>query len=123
MKETVQDRNIAPERLELLITIVEQRRAIYYNTLIQSMGVNYQLVTKAHGTATSDLLDALGLSASEKTVIFSVVRKDRLKDLTEVLEEKFRTIRGGKGVAVAVPMTSVIGRLAYGFLANERALS
>ncbi len=116
------DKNYAPEKLKLLITIVDQERGIYYNTLIRTFSVNYQIVVPAKGTAASELLDMLGLSASEKTVIFSVVRQDRLKPLMETLEEKFRTVRGGKGIAVTVPMTSIIGTLAYGFLANERSL-
>ena len=116
------DKNYAPEKLKLLITIVDQERGIYYNTLIRTFSVNYQIVVPAKGTAGSELLDMLGLSASEKTVIFSVVRQDRLKPLMETLEEKFRTVRGGKGIAVTVPMTSIIGTLAYGFLANERSL-
>lgn len=115
--------NVAPEKLELLITIVNQRRSIYYYTLIQSFDVNLQIITQAKGTAASHILETLGLVPGEKTAIFSIVREDRLGELTEVLEEKFRTIRGGKGVAVAVPLSSVIGTLSYGFLANERAFS
>ena len=116
------DKNYAPEKLELLITVVDQERGIYYNSLIRTFSVNFQIVVPAKGTAASELLDMLGLSSSEKTVIFSVVRQDRLKVITETLEEKFKTVRGGKGIAVAVPMTSIIGTLAYGFLANERSL-
>ena len=37
-----------------------------------------------------------------------------------VLEEKFRTIRNGKGVAFAVPMSGVIGVNMYRFLSNNR---
>ena len=38
----------------------------------------------------------------------------------KVLEEKFRTIRNGKGVAFAVPLSSVIGVNMYRFLSNNR---
>ena len=49
---------------------------------------------------------------------------DRLKeDLTEnimkVLEEKFRTIKNGKGIAYTVPMTGTIGVAIYQFLSNN----
>ena len=123
MSATENNLNIAPERLMLLITIVEQRRAIYYNTLIQSFDVNFQVVTQGRGTAASELLGTLGLTAGEKSVIWSVVRKDRVKDILETLEDRFHKVRGGKGIAVTVPLSSVIGRLSYGFLANERSIA
>ena len=37
-----------------------------------------------------------------------------------LLEEKFETIRNGKGIAFAVPMSSVIGVNLYQFLSNNR---
>ena len=37
-----------------------------------------------------------------------------------LLEEKFATIRNGKGIAFAVPMSSVIGVNLYQFLSNNR---
>ena len=38
----------------------------------------------------------------------------------KVLDEKFRTIRNGKGVAFAVPLSSVIGVNIYRFLSNNQ---
>ena len=34
------------------------------------------------------------------------------------LDEKFKTVKGGKGIAYTVPMTSTIGVAIYQFLAN-----
>ena len=115
--------NTAPEKLELIITIVDRRSAIYYNTLLQSLDANLQMVVQAEGTASARVLDMLGLTDTEKTVIFSVIRKEKLDEIAEVLEEKFRTVRNGKGVSVAVPLNSVIGTLSYGFLANARQVA
>ena len=36
------------------------------------------------------------------------------------LEEKFVTIKNGKGIAFAVPLSSVIGVNLYQFLSNNR---
>ena len=116
--KTPDTNNIAPIKLELLITIVEKNKAEYYVDLIQSFEVNFQFTALARGTAKADILDYLGLADTEKTVIFSVVRSDRLDDLTYTLGEKFRTLRGGKGVAVSVPFTSMIGKTVYAFLCN-----
>ena len=36
------------------------------------------------------------------------------------LDEKFKTIKNGKGIAYTIPMTSVIGTLIFGFLSNNK---
>ena len=77
------------------------------------------MVTVGMGTATSDLVELLGLE-SHKAVIISVVREDLMDDVMKTLEEKFAAVRNGKGVAFAVPLSSVIGVNMYRFLSNRR---
>jgi nitrogen regulatory protein PII len=55
-----------------------------------------------------------------KAVILSVVREDNVDTIMNKLEEKFVTIKNGKGVAFAVPLSSVIGVNLYQFLSNNR---
>ena len=110
--------NAAPIKLQLLITRVEKNKAEFYADLIQQFDVNFQFLQLAHGTAKADILDYLGLADTDKAVIFSVVREDKLDDIVYVLGLKFRTIKGGKGVAVSVPLTSMIGTSVYAFLCN-----
>ena len=53
-------------------------------------------------------------------VLLSVIREDCVDTVMNLLEEKFATIRNGKGIAFAVPMSSVIGVNLYQFLSNNR---
>ena len=55
-----------------------------------------------------------------KAVILSVVREDMVKSIMDCLEDKFETIKNGKGIAFAVPMSSVIGVNMYQFLSNNK---
>ena len=71
------------------------------------------------GTAQSDLVEFLGLKDNKRSVIFSIVRQDRLDEIFEALEERFHTVNRGTGIAFTVPLSSVIGKLTYGFLSNE----
>ena len=112
-------KTLAPVKLQLLVTVTEKAKAEYYADLIQSFDANLQVITLAKGTAERDVMNYLGLSESEKTILFSVVREDRLDEICERLDEKFRSIKNGKGIAVSLPLTSVIGKLVYAFLANE----
>lgn len=111
---------VTENRLELLITTVDRSKGEYYIDLIQSFDVNMQFVALGQGTADAKLLSRLGFNDNAKTVIFSVIQESKLKDALETLEEKFRTIKNGKGVAYTVPLTSVIGTLIFGFLSNNR---
>lgn len=109
----------APPALKLLVTIVNRNKAEFYSDQIQSFGCNFQLAATAKGTATQDMLRLLGLSESEKTVLFSIVREDVADETVKMLEEKFRTVRGGKGIAFVSPLSGMIGATSYGFLSGQ----
>ena len=114
-------RAIAPKKLKLLVLVVNKNKADYYIDFLQDFEVNMQLQMHAQGTAGSEMLHYLGLEESEKRVIFSVVREDRAEEAMRGLEEKFSTLRGGKGIAYTVPLSSVSGVAIYQFLSNHRA--
>ena len=109
----------AIKKLKLLFTVVERQKAEFYLDLLSQYDVNCQLVVAGKGTATSEIIDLLGLN-NQKAVLLSVIREDRTDTIMNLLEEKFATIRNGKGIAFAVPMSSVIGVNLYQFLSNNR---
>ena len=112
-------KNVAVNKLELLITVVNRHKAEFYSDLIQSFDVNMQLIALAHGTANAKMLDYIGLTDTEKTVIFSVMQEGRIPDALNTLESKFKSIKGG-GIAFTIPLTSVIGTLIFRFLSDNR---
>lgn len=109
---------IAPEKLQLLVTVVNREKAEFYTDLLHSFEINLQLSLLASGTASTEMLNLLGLSDNEKSVLLSVVREDKAKLALAALDEKFHTIRNGKGIAYTIPMTGTIGVAIYRFLAN-----
>lgn len=110
----------SPKGLKLLVTIVGRSKAEFYMDLLQSMEINVQMALSGYGTASTDMLQLLGLSNLDKSVILSVVREDRARETLTLLGEKFKTVRGGKGIAYTIPLTSVIGVANYRFLSNNR---
>lgn len=112
--------DIAPKKLELLVTIVDRKKADFYVDLITGFRVNLQLTVNGKGTARSEMLNLLGLDGSDKAVIFSVIRDTQIEEALSVLEEKFKTVRNGKGIAYTIPMSSIIGVSAFRFLADRR---
>lgn len=117
MNNTVNDSAI--KKLKLLVTIVERPKGEFYLDVISQFDVNCQLAMGGLGTATSELVELLGLEP-HKAVILSVVREDRMDTIMNCLEDKFATIRNGKGIAFAVPLSSVIGVNLYRFLSDNR---
>ena len=111
-------KRLAPKKLMLLFTIVNRSKADFYMDLLQGFEVNMQMAMSAQGTASTSTLQLLGLASSEKTVIVSVIKRERAAEALAAIEEKFKTVRGGKGIACTVPMTSAIGVAIYQFLSN-----
>lgn len=107
------------QKLKLLFTVVDRNKGEFYLDLISQYEVNCQLAMSGFGTATSELIDMLGLN-NQKAVIISVVREDRAETILNNLEHRFHTIKNGKGIAFAVPLSSVIGVNLYQFLSNNR---
>ena len=109
----------AIKKLKLLFTVVDRSKAEFYLDVISQFNVNCQLVMPGMGTAASELVELLGLNL-QKAVVLSVVREDLVDGILNTLEEKFATIRNGKGIAFAVPLSSVIGVNMYQFLSDNR---
>lgn len=117
MNNTVNESAI--KKLKLLFTVVDRPKGEFYLDVISQFGVNCQMVVGGMGTANSELVDLLGLNI-HKAVILSVIREDMADAVLNCLEDKFATIRNGKGIAFAVPLSSVIGVNLYQFLSDNR---
>lgn len=109
----------AIKKLKLLITVVDRPKGEFYLDVLSQFEINCQMVVSGKGTAHSELIELLGLNI-HKAVILSLVREDRVDAVMNCLEDKFATIKNGKGIAFAVPLSSVIGVNLYQFLSNNK---
>ena len=117
MANTVNEAAI--KKLKLLFTVVDRPKQEFYLDVLSQFEVNCQMVVNGKGTAQSELIDLLGLNIHKATII-SVVREDNVDEIMKCLEDKFATIKNGKGIAFAVPLSSVIGVNIYQFLSNNK---
>jgi len=110
----------AVQKLELLVLVVNRSKAEFYLDFLNGFEINLHTVMPAHGTAKTEILEYLGLADDSKAVILNIIREDQIPAALAALEEKFHTIRNGKGIAFTVPLTGTIGVAIYQFLSNNR---
>ena len=107
------------KKLKLIITVVDRSKAEFYMDVLSQFEVNCQLYSGGIGTAQSELVDLLGLNI-HKAVLLSIARDDRVEEIMACREDKFSTIKNGKGISFAIPLSSVIGVNMYQFLSNNK---
>ena len=122
-KTTVKKNNVNEgfKKLKLLVTVVNRSKTEFFMDFLTAYEVNFQTAVLGQGTARSETLYMLGLEDSDKGVIFSVLREDKAEEAMQGLEDKFHTLKNGKGIAFTIPMSSVIGVAIYRFLSNHKA--
>ena len=109
-------------KLKLLITVIDRSKTLFYTDLLEQFEVNVQMILYGKGTANSQMRALLGLAESEKSVIISYIREDKVKEALETLDEKFHKVKNGKGIAFAVSLDSIIGVSMYQLLSNDRTI-
>ncbi|MCQ2436489.1 MAG: hypothetical protein MJ101_06260 [Clostridia bacterium] len=108
-----------PPKVDLMITVVNREKAEFYSDYLQEYEVNMQFIVQAHGTASEEILNYLGMTATDKAVIFGIIRQDKVKEAFSGLSDKFTTIKRGAGISFTVPLTSAIGVAIYRFMINQ----
>lgn len=109
-------------KLKILITVVDRSKTLFYVDLLEQFEINVQMVLYGKGTASSQMLNLLGIAESEKSVIISYIREDKIKEALDVLDEKFQKVKNGKGIAFTVALDSIIGVATYQLLSNDRTV-
>ena len=121
-KKTAKKQTSNVHKIKILITVVDKSKSIFFVDLLEQYEVNVQMVLYGRGTANSQMLDLLGINESDKAVILSFIREDKIKDAMETLSEKFKTVKNGKGIAYTISLDSIIGVSAYQLLSNDKTV-
>lgn len=114
--------NLAPDKLMLLITVVRKGKGTFFCDFLKTYDANLQVAVVGTGTSETNLVEFLGLKDNRRSIIFSIVREELVNDIMEALEERFHTVNNDTGISFAMPLSSVIGKLSYGFLSNDQRM-
>lgn len=103
----------------LMITITDRSRGGEFAAWFQSQGIPLVLTVLGRGTATTEILDCLGLEATEKVALLCVTpRSPRL--VRKAARELWLDIPG-RGILMTVPISSVGGATVRDYLLQQEA--
>ena len=102
--------------LFLMTTIVDRKDAERYIEVFKENDMNVLYLTLGFGTATSEVLDYLGMDSREKAVAFLVVEEDGWFDIKKQLEKKLKIDAPGGGISFITPLSSIGSRKALQYL-------
>ena len=87
-----------PEQIALITTIIERGSGNRLMKLYTDNQVFTHIRCEGTGTATSEILDILGLGSSEKDIIFSLAPVSAARQLLDRLDDELRTRVPGRGI-------------------------
>ncbi len=103
------------EAMKVILSIVERGQGAAMLKLYRKRQVPIHIQCAGKGTATSEIMDILGLGSSEKDVLLSFAAASAAKKLLHDLDNELRGHTGGAGIVVSIPvsgLSSLVANLA-----------
>ena len=95
------------EAMKLILSIVERGQGAAILRLYRKWHVPIHLQCAGKGTATSEIMDILGLGSSEKDVVVSFAAASAARKLLYDMDNDLRGRTGGAGIVVCVPVSGL----------------
>lgn len=103
----------------LMITITDRCRGGEFAAWYQAQGIPLVLTAMGRGTATTEILDCLGLEATEKSILMCVAPPST-RFVHRAAKELWLDIPG-RGILLTIPITSIGGAAARNYLLQQEA--
>ena len=95
------------EAMKVILSIVERGQGAAMLKLYRKRQVPIHIQCEGKGTATSEIMDILGLGSSEKDVLLSFAAASAAKKLLHDLDNELRGRTGGAGIVVSIPVSAL----------------
>lgn len=99
-------------RMKLLVTITDRPKGEVAARICAKQGVQFHLGLLGKGTASSEVLDVLGLGETDKAVILTLAPEGTIPVLKQELVRKLRLRHPGKGILFTMPLSGISRRAA-----------
>ncbi|MBQ4258955.1 MAG: hypothetical protein IJB84_01660 [Lachnospiraceae bacterium] len=106
-------------RMMLMVSILARGKGKRYIDMIAEKNIRMNLQSVGHGTATSEMMDILGLGTNDKDVIISIAAQ---KDVSALLADMSKNLEGSVryGGLLMVTKLSAMNRLAAEIITRSR---
>lgn len=91
----------------MLVLIIDHKESTKATKVLEAHQVPVQLLCRGRGTATSGIMDYLGLEITDKAVLLCPVLKHHVPELFELLDRELKLCKPGKGIAFTFPISGV----------------
>jgi hypothetical protein len=93
--------------LKLLFFIIDWTKTPVINAVFEQSNVRFHFICKARGTASSEILDMLGIGSSEKAVVLCLEQDLMVPILLREANKKLGFRNPGAGIAFTVPLSGI----------------
>jgi nitrogen regulatory protein PII len=93
--------------LKLLIFIIDWSKTEVINKIFEQAHVRFHFISKGRGTASSEILDLLGIGSSEKAVVICLEQDVMVPLLLKDVSRKLGLHNPGAGIAFTVPLSGI----------------
>jgi nitrogen regulatory protein PII len=93
--------------LKLIFFIVDWNRAKVISGALEEEKVRFHFITKARGTASSEILDLLGIGANDKAVLLCLEQAVMAPVLLKEVRKKLKFNSPGAGIAFVAPLSGI----------------
>lgn len=95
------------EGIHVIVSIVERGRGTAIQKLYKKHAVFLHTQCPGRGTATSEIMDILGLGSSEKDVVLSYAESGAARRLLALLDNELRGAAGTAGIVFTLPLSGM----------------
>jgi nitrogen regulatory protein PII len=93
--------------LQLLVFIIDWNKIKIISSVFEEENVRFHFISKGRGTASSEILDLLGIGGSEKAVIFSLEQAVMVPALIRGVRKKLGSQAAGAGIVFTIPLSGI----------------
>jgi len=97
--------------LQVLMVITEWKQVIDLKKFLRKFPMRFSYITKAEGTASSEILDMFGLGQTDKALAFCILPQMVAEPLMEELSDMFLLRKRGTGIAFTIPLSGIAANM------------
>lgn len=98
-------------RIKLIIAITRRGTGNKIVDFCKQNQLHYDFICLGMGTATSEMLDYLGLEDTKKDIVISMAPAIKIPAILKGITKKFRLDKPGNGIVFTIPLSSISARV------------